>query len=103
MKTILKSLTLDLPEGVDATIKSRQVTIKGPRGSLVKSFKHMPIDISFADEGKRQILIERWFTSGKANASIRTCYSHIMNAVIGVTKARRARAMRVRGAPPPPC
>merc|ERR1719267_333797 len=30
--------------------------------------------------------MERWFTSGKANASIRTCTSHITNMFIGVTK-----------------
>jgi len=86
MKTILKATTLELPEGVEATIKSRIVIVKGPRGSLTRSFKHMPIDLSFSDDTNRTILIERWFTSGKANASIRTCYSHIMNAVIGVTK-----------------
>merc|ERR1711967_83769 len=42
-------------------------------------------DISFVDETKKQIKVERWFTSGKANSSIRTCKSHIVNAMIGVT------------------
>merc|ERR1712087_535330 len=30
--------------------------------------------------------MDRWFTSGKANAVIRTATSHIANACIGVTK-----------------
>mmetsp|Transcript_24040 Transcript_24040/g.50436 ORF Transcript_24040/g.50436 Transcript_24040/m.50436 type:complete len:191 (-) Transcript_24040:403-975(-) len=86
MKTILKSLTLQIPEGVTLTLKAREITVKGPRGTIVRSFKHMPIDISFTDDTEREIVIERWFTSGKANASIRTCHSHITNAIIGVTK-----------------
>merc|ERR1712032_1373796 len=79
MKQILKSGTFTLPEGVTATIKA-------PRGSLTVTMNHMPIDISFADEEKRVIKIERWFTSGKANACIRTTQSHISNACIGVTR-----------------
>jgi len=100
MKTILKSLTLQIPEGVTLTLKAREITVKGPRGTIVRSFKHMPIDISFTDDTEREIVIERWFTSGKANASIRTCHSHITNAIIGVTKvltgaARSARRERL--------
>ena len=86
MKQILKSGTYTLPEGVTATIKARVVSVKGPRGSLTIDMKHMPIDISFADDSHRVIKMERWFTSGKANAVIRTATSHIANACIGVTK-----------------
>merc|ERR1711972_318981 len=45
----------------------------------------MPIDLSFTED-KTAIRMERWFTSGKANASIRTCTSHVTNMFIGVTK-----------------
>merc|ERR1712032_609088 len=86
MKQILKSGTFTLPAGVTATIKARVVTVKGPRGSLTVTMNHMPIDISFSDEAKKTIQIDRWFTSGKANACIRTTQSHISNACIGVTR-----------------
>merc|ERR1711967_113023 len=66
-------------------IKARKMTFKGKRGTIARDFKHMPMDISFVDETKKQIKVERWFTSGKANSSIRTCKSHIVNAMIGVT------------------
>lgn len=32
MKQIIASRTLVIPEGVDITVKSRQVHVKGPRG-----------------------------------------------------------------------
>merc|ERR1711935_595569 len=68
-------------------IKSRAVKVTGPRGSLELSFKHMPIDIFF-EEGsdERKVVVEKWFTGGKATASIRTCVSHMENAMTGVTK-----------------
>merc|ERR1712083_592225 len=86
MKTILKANTVEVFEGVTCEINARVLTIKGPRGTLTRSFKHMPIDISFTDDTKRVIRLERWFTTGKANAVIRTCTSHIVNAMTGVTK-----------------
>merc|ERR1712137_29286 len=86
MKTLLKSNTLTVPDGITVEIKSREIIVKGPRGTLKKSLKHMPIDITFVDETKKTIQIDRWFTSGKANASIRTCSSHIENMFTGVTK-----------------
>jgi large subunit ribosomal protein L9e len=86
MKILLKQNTMQVPEGITCDIKARVVTVKGPRGTLSRSFKHMPIDLSFTDESKREIKLDRWFTSGKANATIRTCTSHIDNMFTGVTK-----------------
>ena len=86
MKTILRDATLNVPEGITVDIKARVITVKGPRGELKKDLRHLPIDLSFTDETKKTIKVERWFTSGKANAVIRTATSHIANACIGVTK-----------------
>eukprot|EP00316_Scyphosphaera_apsteinii_P016492 CAMPEP_0119326834 /NCGR_PEP_ID=MMETSP1333-20130426/69418_1 /TAXON_ID=418940 /ORGANISM="Scyphosphaera apsteinii, Strain RCC1455" /LENGTH=190 /DNA_ID=CAMNT_0007335257 /DNA_START=35 /DNA_END=607 /DNA_ORIENTATION=+ len=86
MKVILKANTIKIAEDVTVDITARVLTFKGPRGTVKRSFKHMPIDIAFTDDTKREIRLERWFTSGKANAVIRTCTSHITNAMIGVTK-----------------
>ena len=87
MKTLVKDQAYDIPDGVTMTVKARVVTGKGPRGTIVRNFKHMPVDLTMTNDG-RTIRIERWFTSGKAAASIRTCYSHISNAVIGVPQVR---------------
>ena len=85
-KQILKSANVEIPEGVTVTVKSRKLVVKGPRGELSKDLSHLPLDIKMMEDGK--LRVERWFTSGKAAASIRTACSHIENMIIGVTKVR---------------
>ena len=41
MKTIVSGKTIDIPEGVEVTINARVVTVKGERGTLTRSFKHL--------------------------------------------------------------
>merc|ERR1712083_657358 len=45
MKNLHAATTVKIPEGVTVDIKSRAVVVKGPRGTLSKSFKHMQIDL----------------------------------------------------------
>jgi len=85
MKTILKSETVTVPDGVTVTVKTRQVVVKGPRGELKNDLSHLPVDLQIKDAGKK-VIVERWFTSGKQAASIRTACTHINNMIIGVTK-----------------
>ena len=87
MKTIVKTGTVDIPDGVKVEVSSRSITVTGPRGKVSRSLKHLPIDITFKDEST--IKIDRWFTYGKQAACIRTACSHISNMIIGVTKVRR--------------
>jgi large subunit ribosomal protein L9e len=82
---ILNSFELvKIPEGLSASVKSRVVTVTGPRGSLNKSFNHLAIDIYMAD--KDTIKIEKWFGKTKQIAAVRTVKSHIENMFKGVTK-----------------
>merc|ERR1719199_2029612 len=85
MKTILKGADVNVPDGVTLTVSARNITVKGPRGTLVKDMRHLPLDMRLSEDGKT-LRIERWFTSGKQTASIRTACSHIENMIIGVTK-----------------
>jgi large subunit ribosomal protein L9e len=48
--------TLTIPEGVKVGIKTRTVTVEGPRGKLVKNLGHL--SVSFKHEGKNVIKIE---------------------------------------------
>ncbi|KAL1519024.1 hypothetical protein AB1Y20_003292 [Prymnesium parvum] len=84
MKTILRSELVKIPDGVTCEIRARVVTVKGPRGTLVKDLKHLPIDLHFVNA--KTLQVDRWFTSGKANSAIRTTCSHIENMITGVTK-----------------
>ena len=78
-----------MPEGVTCAIKCRKVSVKGPRGELFLDLAHLPIDLSVSEDGKK-VVVERWFTSGKQAASIRTACTHVNNMFIGVTKVRLA-------------
>lgn len=39
MKTVLATQYISIPEGVTVEVKSRAVTVKGPRGELKRAFK----------------------------------------------------------------
>jgi len=64
-------------------VKNRHVIIKGPRGTLSKSFDHMEVDIS--KEGTK-FKVTKWFGTRKQTAGVRTVCTHLKNMVIGVTK-----------------
>merc|ERR1711930_24410 len=84
MKVINTNQSVKVPDGVDASVKSRVVTVKGPRGTLIKSFKHLAVDISMPD--KKTVRVEKWFGKKKELAAVRTVCSHITNLCNGVTK-----------------
>ena len=86
-KLIQKKDSVKVPEGVTCSAKCRKVTVKGPRGELFQDLSHLPIDLSVSEDGKT-VTVERWFTSGKQAASIRTACTHVNNMIIGVTKVR---------------
>jgi len=64
-------------------IKTRRVTVTGPRGTLSRSFSHLAINLRV--EGKT-VKAELWFGNRLAIACIRTVLTHINNMIIGVTK-----------------
>lgn len=43
VKLTLKKDSIEIPEEVTLEIKSRVITVKGPKGDLVKSFKKFPV------------------------------------------------------------
>ena len=88
MKTINISQTVTIPDGIKCSVKARTVTVTGPRGSLVKSFRHLKVDISKVD--KKTLKVEKWFGLRKELAAVRTICSHITNMIVGVTKVGAA-------------
>ena len=62
---------------VTVSFKSREVTVKGPKGTLQRSFKHMSLDIQSANGGK-EIKVDLWFGNRETIAAIRfVAISHI--------------------------
>ncbi|KAF7830817.1 60S ribosomal protein L9 [Senna tora] len=91
MKTILSSETMDIPDGVSIKVNAKIVVVEGPRGKLVRDFKHLNLDFQLItdDNGKKKLKIESWFGSRKTSAAIRTALSHVENLITGVTKGYR--------------
>ncbi|TKX22303.1 putative 60S ribosomal protein L9-B [Elsinoe australis] len=84
MKYIHTEQTLEIPEGVKVGIKTRIVTVEGPRGKLTKNLGHL--SVSFSHPKSNVIAIELHHGSRKSVATLRTVRSIINNMIIGVTK-----------------
>lgn len=82
MRTINSNQTVKIPRGIEAKVKSRIVTIKGPRGILKRNFKHLALDISMTSP--RRLKVEKWFGAKKELAAVRTVCSHIENMIKGM-------------------
>ncbi|EEQ86854.1 60S ribosomal protein L9B [Blastomyces dermatitidis] len=76
--------TLPIPDDVKVHIRSRVVTVEGPRGKLVKDLSH--VSVSFSMPKKNVLAIEIHHGSRKAVASLRTVRTVINNLIIGVTR-----------------
>jgi hypothetical protein len=86
MRDILKTEELDIPDGVDVTIKSRLVTVKGPRGTLTKNLRHADVDIRVLKGKVNKVTLAVWQGGRKHVAVLRTLRSLINNLITGVTK-----------------
>eukprot|EP00164_Ancoracysta_twista_P000798 GFYU01001050.1.p2 GENE.GFYU01001050.1~~GFYU01001050.1.p2 ORF type:complete len:192 (-),score=80.49 GFYU01001050.1:41-616(-) len=85
MKELLVANTITFPDDVKVQVKSRKVTVTGPRGTITKVFKHLQMDMLLAKDG-RSLKFEIWGATGKQQACVRTVSSHILNMCTGVTK-----------------
>lgn len=69
MRTVLGTRLLEIPEDVDVKIKSRTVSVTGPRGTLERSFKHVNLDLVVVNP--RTLRVDLWFGTRKQTASDR--------------------------------
>ncbi|KAB8259604.1 ribosomal protein L6, alpha-beta domain-containing protein [Aspergillus pseudonomiae] len=84
MRYIHSEERLPIPENVKVHIRSRVVTVEGPRGKLVKDLSH--IAVTFGRPEKDVISIEMHHGARKGVAALRTVRTLINNLIIGVTK-----------------
>lgn len=89
MRDVLKTEELDIPSGVDVSIKSRLITVKGPRGTLSKNVRHIDMDIRLLKDTNK-VTLAVWQGGRKHVACLRTIKSLIVNMITGVTKVRLA-------------
>ncbi|XP_064482200.1 large ribosomal subunit protein uL6-like [Ornithodoros turicata] len=84
MKTIKAEQVVKVPDGVKVSVNSRRVTVKGPRGTLKRDFRHIQVEMMMV--GKQRLLVRKWFGIRKELATVRTVCSHVENMIKGVTK-----------------
>ncbi|XP_076446021.1 large ribosomal subunit protein uL6-like [Babylonia areolata] len=83
MKVINSSQTVKAKDGVSISVKSRKVTVKGPRGTLSRSFRHLPVDMLMT--AGDTLKVEKWFGNRSELAAVNTVCSHVDNMQKGVT------------------
>jgi large subunit ribosomal protein L6 len=86
-------LPISVPSGVDVTIDGRQVTVKGPKGTLAHTVIE-PITVERGDDG--EILIKRPDDERRNRAMHGLSRSLINNLVVGVTSGYEKR-MEIHG------
>lgn len=96
MRDILKTEELEIPEGVEVTVKSRLITVTGPRGTLKKNLRHADVDIRLVKGKTQRVTLAVWQGGRKHVAVLRTLRSLINNMVIGVTKVCSKRILCLR-------
>ncbi|HUH99731.1 MAG TPA: 50S ribosomal protein L6 [Nitrososphaerales archaeon] len=75
--------SVDLPQGVTATVTGRSLAVKGPNGSATKVFQRIPVEI----EVKDGVVKIKPFTGKKKDRISANTVSSIVRALIhGVTK-----------------
>ncbi|GFT59450.1 60S ribosomal protein L9 [Trichonephila clavipes] len=84
MKTLCSSQTVKIPGDVQVKVRARIVSVRGPRGSSQKNFRHAQID--FQLQGNDKLIVTKYFGIRKELATIRSICSHIENMIKGVTQ-----------------
>jgi len=84
MRTINANQSVKIPDGIDVKVNKRVITVKGPRGSLERNFKHLAVDIYL--QKPNLLTVEKWFGTKKELAAVRTICTHVENMIKGVTK-----------------
>lgn len=87
MKFRQSSKSVKIPENVTIDVKARVVTVKGPRGSLSRDFRHQAVEMEKV--GTKFIKLTKWCGTKSEIASLQTFASHIENMILGVTQGFR--------------
>lgn len=78
------NMILSFVDLVSISVRARKVTVKGPRGTLIRSFRHLPVDMQLMAANK--LKVEKWFGNRSELAAVNTVCSHVENMMIGVTQ-----------------
>merc|ERR1712216_873466 len=97
MKLLKTSLSAPIPDCVTVTIKARNVTVKGPLGTLSRDLSHCHADIRVEDgkvQGQKKVVVESWFTATKQKSALKSALSAVVNLING-TQIKFKKVMRL--------
>jgi large subunit ribosomal protein L6 len=83
MRAVEVTKTIKIPQGVEASVNGRVVTVKGSKGTLTRSFSDAPVSIQLKGD---EISVETTWPRKKEASLVGTVHSHINNLITGVTK-----------------
>ncbi|RLI05084.1 50S ribosomal protein L6 [Candidatus Bathyarchaeota archaeon] len=83
VRTIVEERSVTIPEGVEAKLEGKILTVKGPLGELKRDFSFAPVYIGLED---KKIVVRSFLARKTEKAIVGTITSHIKNMVKGVTK-----------------
>lgn len=83
MQTMEYSKTIQIPEDVAVTIKNKQVTVKGAKGTVTRDFSHASTAMELSN---KTIRVWAEWPQKKEAALVGTIHSHIKNMITGVQK-----------------
>lgn len=89
VKSILKEERVEAIANVELTLKSKVVSVKGPKGTLTRSFANVPVQMHGEYNDKKQLVainVRVWFARSKFRSAITSICKHIKNMMVGVTK-----------------
>ncbi len=80
---VMPMYTVEIPENVDVVIEWPKVIVKGPRGTLERTFNNIGISVK---KEENKIIVEPIKKRRKFKANAGTVAAHIRNMILGVTK-----------------
>ena len=78
-----------IPSGVQIELKGREVSVKGPKGSLTRTFSNAMFDMDVSIEKADGKIVVKGNDRRKIKSFVGTIASHIKNMIIGVTNGYR--------------
>ncbi len=83
MRAVEISRTVQLPDGVEASLEGRKLTLKGAKGTVTRDFSHAALSVELKE---REIRVWAEWPRKKEASLVGTIHSHILNMIGGVTK-----------------
>jgi len=83
MRTTEVSETIQTPDDIEVSLEGRKITVKGPKGTLVRDFSFAPVSIEL--KGKDIRVWAEWPRKKEASL-VGTLRSHVQNMITGVRK-----------------